>query len=207
MIWFSTIQKTGSSSLRSVLKHPDYFNKARFHEHGYFFNPWTNNEDSIKLWYQFGWKPPLLDNKMTDKDDFIAIVRNPFDIFVSYYEHQDRKGWGNVNIALDIKSFEQFFEYYTNPEITWHLPPMKKSMFSFIYDKDDNLMITDYYKLEEINKLNLFLNSIDLPSLEVSNVTKNKKDYRTYYTPDMVSKLKEIWKKDLEYFKYDIDIT
>lgn len=207
MIWFSTIQKCGSSSLRTILKKEKESTVARFHEHGYFFNPWTNGEDSKKLWYQFGWKNPILDNKMQPDDKFIAIVKNPFDIFVSYFLHYRQTGWASVNLAHNIETFDDFYNKYVDPDFVWHLPPMKKSMFSFIYDKDDNLMIDNFFKLEEIDKLNLFLKENKLPELPFENKTKGKEDYKTYYSKEQVDTLRKIWKKDLDYFNYDFDIS
>ena len=80
-------------------------------------------------------------------------------------------------------------------------------MFSFIYDKDDNLMIDNFFKLEEIDKLNLFLKENKLPELPFENKTKGKEDYKTYYSKEQVDTLRKIWKKDLDYFNYDFDIS
>jgi len=207
MIWFATIQKCGTSSIRSILKREENKSIARFHEHGYFFNPWSNGEDTKKLWYDYGWKNPILDNKMEKGDKFVAIVRNPFDLFVSYFLHYRQTGWASVNLVHEITSFDDFVSKYVDPNFVWHLPPMKKSMFSFIYDKNDNLMIDEYYKLEKIDEVNTFLKNNNLPELHLENKTENKKDYKTYYNEEQVDTLREIWKKDLEYFNYDFNIS
>ena len=107
MIWFATIQKCGTSSIRTILKREENKSIARFHEHGYFFNPWSNGEDTKKLWYDYGWKNPILDNKMEKGDKFVAIVRNPFDLFVSYFLHYRQTGWASVNLVHEITSFDE----------------------------------------------------------------------------------------------------
>ena len=133
-----------------------------------------------------------------------TIVRNPFDLLVSYYFHthlESKKidGWANCNLAHNFKSWREFLNTYTNPYLPWHLHPMKISLFSMGYDINGNWIPSKTFYYENLNELQEYFN-IKLPQV---NKTQNKKfNYRLYYTPQDVEKLNKIWEKDLKKFNY-----
>ena len=205
MIWFTAVQKTGSTSLRDnieALNNP----KVRCFEHGNVYNPWESKEQENKYWNSKwdGFKSPVdISEYYNPLDTIISIIRNPFDIFVSYYLHAKKDGWALVNKVHNLDSFDAFVDYYLDPSKEWHLPPMKKSMFSFLYDENNKLISDICYKLEEVEKINRLLNALEMPCMEHTNKTVLKtNNFREYYTPSQVEALSKVWKRDLDYFNY-----
>ena len=211
---FIRIPKTGSTSLGDSLylsKNIDFL-----YTHQYCYKQPSDNTGW--LWSNDGTFPNW------DKNNYrkiYAVVRNPFDLLLSYYYHNFLKddkvraqeigintnfnkmhsGWLFCNQIHSFNSWEVFLESYIDPNFQWHLPPMKKSLFSMAYDKEDNLIIDRYFKIENPNNINQFLKYHNLPILGKSNITKNKK-VKKHYTPNQVEKLNKIWERDLKYFNY-----
>ena len=81
---------------------------------------------------------------------------------------------------------------------------MKTSLFSFAYDENFELIIDEFFKLEEQDKLNEFLKSKGKSSLPYTELNRTKKveKYDRYYKPHHVDALNKIWKRDLEHFGY-----
>ena len=204
MIWFTSIQKTGSTSLRDLFyKIEPHIGKAKVLNHGYFYEPWECQEDKNKYWLDFGWSDPVANKKVTPTDTIFAVVRNPFDIFASYYLHHKVDGWAKVKVVHNINSFDEFVDKYIDPDFKWHLPPMKRSMFSFAKDQNDQFLVDGFFKLEEADKLSNFVQSLGYSGLPFKNKTPHKTDhYSKYYKPDQVDQLTKIWAKDLEKFNY-----
>ena len=195
---FIRIQKSGSTSLENSLK---YCKNINFLSHGYCYK--IDNKNT-------GWSGtnefPLINRKRFSK--LYALVRNPFEILVSYYHHTHKNsinnidGWCRCNKVHGFKSWEEFLNSYIDEQFQWHLPPMKKSMYSFAYDENDNLIIDKFFKLENLDELNKFLLSKGAKKMIKSNITMNKPTSFKFYTKYHVSKLESIWEKDLDYFNY-----
>ena len=201
MDYFIHIQKTGGTSLREAVK--DVKDVTVF-KHGYMYeltqyekkkNPW--HIDSMNLEYY----------RKHPSTRILTVLRNPFDLLVSYYEHSNfnSPGWGYSNKTHKIKSWDDFLEKYMNPNFDWHLKAMQKSLYSFAYDKKWNFIPDKYFKLEEVDELNDYLKQKGGKRLLKINKTEGKKDYRTYYNSETVDKLNSIWEKDLKQFNYKFE--
>lgn len=199
------VQKTGSTSIRDLFtKYLDKTNHIEFVSnmggHAYCFE--TNDIFGFKWSHKF----PSFDKDQYDK--IYTVIRNPFDILISYYHHysifedQCDRGWCGCNDYHQFSSWEEFLSKYLDQTFIWHMPRMKNSMFSFLYDKEWNLIIDKYFKLENILEINHFIRSLgineDLPHTNIS--TKDSK--QIYYTSKDIDKLNKIWSKDLKYFNY-----
>jgi hypothetical protein len=207
MIWFTSIQKTASTSLATLLdKREKHIGKAKVLHHGYFYDPWESQEEKEKYWLNFGWSDPIIGSKVKPEDIIFATVRNPFDIFVSYYLHAREDGWAKVRVVHNIRTFDEFVDRYIDPSFKWHLPPMKHSMYSFIKYKDGRYIPDGYFKVEEIEKLNQFLKTLGYSGLPFENKTFLKTEhYSKYFKPTQVDALTEIWKEDLFKFGYQYE--
>jgi hypothetical protein len=186
---FIRIPKTGSTSLKSSIQNSNTITFVGYSGHSYCYNiegyPYFNPLDYNKLY---------------------ILIRNPFDVLISYYYHTHKnskkiEGWNYCNLKHNFKSWEEFLESYINPNFKWHIPQMKKSLFSMAYDKDWNLIIDRYFKIENPNNINNFLQYNNLPILNKLNITKNKLR-KKHYTPEQVEKLNKIWERDLNHFNY-----
>jgi hypothetical protein len=109
-----------------------------------------------------------------------------------------------VNQIHGFNSWWEFLDSYIDPNFEWHLPPMKKSLYSFAYDKDFNLIIDRFFKLEEKDELNKFLKSKGRGNLGFNKATVTKKieKYDKYYKEHHIKSLNKIWEKDLKHFGY-----
>tara|TARA_R100001163_G_C5002578_1_gene151189 strand:+ start:114 stop:839 length:726 start_codon:yes stop_codon:yes gene_type:complete len=151
----------------------------------------------------------------------IAIIRNPFSMLVSYYFHMEKKqyrprdfnrkelgitGWGCCNYTHKFKSFEEFIRSYCNPNFDWHVPLFKQFLYSQLFDEADNCVADLLIKFEHLNeslpKLRKFGIRLDRhQSGKVLNKSTRKKDYKEYYTPELIKLVEEKCKKELETFK------
>jgi hypothetical protein len=80
---------------------------------------------------------------------------------------------------------------------------MKKSMYSFAYDENGILIIDKFFKLENLETINQFLNERGLKELGKINITKNKPTDVKFYNPNQIKQLELIWENDLNYFGYE----
>lgn len=201
MDFFIHIQKTGGTSLREAVKG---LKDIKVLKHGYMYevssyekkkNPWHVNSMNIQ------------DYRKDPFTRILTIIRNPFDLLVSYYKHSNfnSPGWGFCNKTHKIESWDDFLEKYMDPNFDWHLKAMQKSLYSFAYDKKWNFIPDEYFKLEEVGKLNDYLELKGGKRLGISNKTEGKEDYKTYYTSETVDKLNSIWEKDLKQFNYKFE--
>lgn len=208
---FVRVQKCGSMSLKQSCG-----GNIQMLNHGYCYD--IKQDVTGDIWLNL----PMWSRDKYDK--LYALVRNPFDVLKSYYFHNHAKkhkdtaknkkqfdisydridGWMFVNQIHGFNSWWEFLDSYIDPNFEWHLPPMKKSLYSFAYDENFNLVIDDFFKLEEKEKLNKFLKSKGRGSLgfNKSTVTKKVEKYDRYYKPHHVDALNKIWKKDLDHFGY-----
>jgi len=206
---FITIQKTAGASLyKSLGKCKDI--ELIYNQYCY---PVTIN-DSFNHFNNF--KP--FNKKNYNK--IYTLVRNPFDNLISYFFAGigTRLGWGFCHLYHDwcnpsssYKTLRQFIDAYIDPAFDWHFPPMKRSMNSFIYDKNGNLIIDKYFKLENVHELNLFLEKHKCNPLEHLNSNKEpllincRSNNYKLYNPSQVKKLEKIWEKDLNHFNYQYE--
>ncbi|KKM84583.1 hypothetical protein LCGC14_1297730 [marine sediment metagenome] len=199
---FIRIQKAGGHSLNRAIKGAGVGMLG--HSYSYLLGPlvcgWEQDQYDVEF--------PAFDPRGYDR--IYALVRNPFDILVSYYHHNDypdmfpqtRSGWLSCNNVGGFTSWDQFLDAYIDPGYSWHLPPMKTSMFSFAYDEKSELIITDFFKLEEAEKLSDFLIGRGGSAIEKINVNRCYDRKQEFYTKNQILKLKQIWRRDLEYFQY-----
>jgi hypothetical protein len=121
----------------------------------------------------------------------VTIVRNPFDLFLSYYNYN--WAWCRKYHKLD------------------HAPALKKSLFSQLKDINGNWVINDSTILLRFENLNEDLDNfckkcglvIENRSEQAINSSgKKATDWYRAYTNEQIIKLSKIWESDLEKFKY-----
>jgi len=196
---FVRIQKAGSCSLSRALV---WAKDTSLLQHGYCYRLGS----SVKGHQQDRFDVEFPPFDVREYDHIYALVRNPFDILVSYYYHRDyeeQSGWLDCNQRGGFASWEQFLEAYIDPGHKWHLPPMKKSMFSFAYDEQFELIIDGFFKLEDGRPLNKFLAFRGGRQFPHTNVNENYDKTLLFYTKSEILKLKHIWRRDLAHFQYD----
>ena len=147
----------------------------------------------------------------------ITIIRNPFDLLCSYYHHGEifqnnnifcHSGWAAVNYTHNFTTFKEFITAYCDDNFEWHIPALKKFLFSQLFDDNHNCVtdiIVKYEFCDEAkNLLNLKLQS--KISTEKANISINKKKhYKEYYDDEMIQNVNKKCERELKYYNYDFN--
>ena len=147
----------------------------------------------------------------------LTIIRNPFDWLCSYYFNGDKlnmdgsychSGWASVNYTHQFKTFKEFITSYCDKDFEWHVPALKKFIYSQLFDKDDKCVINIIIKLEYLKESAIVLkeNGIDIGNCTKYNISKNKtKDYKSYYDKEMIQMVTKKCQRELKNFRYDFN--
>ena len=140
---------------------------------------------------------PHLPPEQFDSFFKFAFVRNPFDRFISYCAFMTR-----VRGELETKPHQVMRFYIDKPQ--WqHV--LFQPQHHFVCDAAGNLL-TDYIgRVEEMQQsYDHIAHRIGVPAamLRKINATK-RRDYRSYYTPQLVDEVAKLYARDLELFGYE----
>ncbi|GGF00301.1 sulfotransferase family 2 domain-containing protein [Pseudoalteromonas gelatinilytica] len=138
-----------------------------------------------------------------------SLVRNPWDRLVSAFFFLQSGGKGGWDEKWAIKNGfpNMSFEYFLNDWLTAeklysyiHFIPQ----IDFIADEDGKLLTDEIFKIEDIDsKLELSLTDQKL-LLELPRSNQSKRgSYQSYYTTEqMVERVRELYKADINEFNY-----
>jgi len=148
-----------------------------------------------------------------------AIVRNPWDKFVSCYEYAKMKKsyWHSINgdsiygkhidydLVTKYDNFNDFIKYLS--DIEEPILPLKSVNWTYQYqwicDNKFNIKIDTVYRYEHLNYMIKDLNNKFNYNLELPHINKSKdKDYKTYYNDNSIHFVNKIYKKDIDLFNY-----
>jgi len=188
---FVQIPKNASTSIHSVLSNPT----DNSHNHELYIETLANND------------PELMENYFS-----FAVIRNPYDRFVSNYEYfRDPEIGYSWNFSFEelVNMFHARGRYfYTTEEKLWW--PQAR----FIAVKNQ-ILVDKIIRYEELDKQwpeivteisNSTPNGFSLPSsfLQRANVSvfRENRPWQDYYTPQLKEKVYELYKRDFELFNY-----
>lgn len=160
----------------------------------------------------------------TEHDDeigYVTIVRNPFDLFYSYWRYHPKHmddwvattdnhgGWFGCNAIMGTNTFYDFVEHYLDDEKEWHIPPLKKNLFAQLY-RDDGVLIP---KMENILRTETlqrdFVRWCDKNNVpyqtaasKEGNINPIKDTYKDKYTRMQIAQLTIRWEPILKQFGY-----
>ena len=126
----------------------------------------------------------------------IAVIRNPYDWYVSWFTYRQRDGSG-------FSSKNMSFKEYLNKQ------PMKE-LLSWICDDNDNIIVNSIIKYEdgiEDQMKNIISKTFSknitskIPKLNISKKRK-KKDYKIYYNDETKKIVEKLQSKTLQKFGY-----
>ena len=148
----------------------------------------------------------------------ICIIRNPFDLLASYYFHGNElaaddkyshSGWAAVNYTHKFKTFEEFIKGYCSSDLKWHVPLLKQFLYSQMFDETDKCVPDLILKYEYLNESLVELRKIGIHlHRERKNVSARKtKNYKEYYTPELIDLVTKKCARELETFRYNFDNT
>lgn len=147
----------------------------------------------------------------------ITVIRNPFDMLVSYYMHGSElnadgsychAGWCAVNYTHKFHSFEEFIRGYCDPDFQWHVPLFKQFLYSQLFDEEDNCVPDLILKFESVAGA---LNELRKIGVDIHREHKNKsgrrkkKSTQEYYTPELRELVEKKCARELQVFGYDFE--
>ena len=147
----------------------------------------------------------------------LAVVRNPFDLLVSYYEHgealsQDgsysHSGWAAVNCRHKFISFDQFIRAYCEPGFVWHQPLFQQFLFSQLFNARDDCVADVILKYETLDSAIAELMKIGVElHRDVKNVSTRRKirRFQEYYTPELRGLVEAKCARELAVCAYDFE--
>tara|TARA_B100000700_G_C14892268_1_gene783296 strand:+ start:384 stop:1055 length:672 start_codon:yes stop_codon:yes gene_type:complete len=149
----------------------------------------------------------IFNRKYSDFFTF-TIVRNPWDRLYSSYKFLEK---GGINIhdknAFKIhlfvyKDFEDFVINGLNKKIIWEITHFMPQ-YDFVCDKNGKIMIDYVGRFEDLNKSFSEISHILKLDFKLDHHNKNdKKNYQDVYTSEMIEKVAQIYKKDIDIFEY-----
>jgi len=181
---------------------------------------YVRNPDLEQIWYNRFYSPKYVREK--DNIDYVTIVRNPFDLFYSYWKMhgadnaanfpENPAGWANCNHIMQTATFHDFVEHYLDPEKEWHIPPLKKNIFAQIYTKRGKLIpkmgnILRFESLEDDMETWCKNNGIKCATGDAiaridKNANPNRDTFKGKYTTLQIYKLEQLWQEPLKAFNY-----
>jgi len=142
-----------------------------------------------------------------------TFVRNPWDRVVSTYEYWkqglDQTDGYYKNLLLDrYDTFEKFvMDFLDKDSICLHF--MLKPQYLYLYDYRENLLVDFIGKFENIDKDSdeIFKRLGIKNTLKKTNSSK-RGNYQEYYTKqELIDKVAELYKRDIELFDYKFEIS
>lgn len=138
-----------------------------------------------------------------------TFVRNPWDRVYSAYnflkkggmEHHKHDKQFKLEVIDKYSDFNDFVINYLTEETIFsyiHFYPQ----YYFVFDKNDELLVDDVYKVESIDSDIKKLQSLGV-SLE--NIVRNASgsfDYKDVYNQESIDRISLLYKKDIEFFEY-----
>jgi hypothetical protein len=225
---FIHIPKTGGTYFRAAIlaRHPPprMVNLAHSFPYRFKVNMWDpkaslyrRNPDIKDRWYNRSFRPSY--TLSTDNIEYVTIVRNPFDLFYSYWKFDPHHhlperptGWASCNNIMQTNTFHDFVECYLDPEKEWHIPPFKKNLFAQIYTKGGELIPKRENILRFEGLENEMIKWSEKNGLECDrgfsakdlrkNTNPNRDIFKDKYTTLQIYKLEQLWQEQLKTFNY-----
>jgi hypothetical protein len=210
---YMRLGKTGGTSIfRGVIEPTIYGETSVGAPH--MFEP---EEDTLERWLEDM-------NDVLIKNDYFkfTFVRNPFDKLVSAYFFIKKRQVRYSQNTIDLNSFENFIKTELMDENGEATDDHWAHQWSAVTTEDGDFFMDYVGRFENIvedwryvaNKLNLpeylphlkplsgFEDHTDIAKSH-PNLYASGKDYRKYYTDELVEIVSNIYKKDLEVFGYE----
>tara|TARA_Y100000034_G_C6862325_1_gene392612 strand:+ start:452 stop:1426 length:975 start_codon:yes stop_codon:yes gene_type:complete len=163
-----------------------------------------------------GWNINLLQQKIYKNSLCFSVIRNPYDVLVSYYTF----GWPykKYNSSKKVrkvykekfKTFDDFAKAYCDPNFKWKHSDNKKFLFFPLFDLAGICRTPYVLRLDMIDSaLKVFANRLDFETQRTgrtkSSKPPEKQDYRVWYSDKTREIVEEKLKRELDTFGYDFN--
>ncbi|HEV2608013.1 MAG TPA: sulfotransferase family 2 domain-containing protein [Xanthomonadaceae bacterium] len=198
---FFAIPKTGTHSIRRALR--PHLRESDLEQVGLFVNksfPWPEIAAFKHGHITAQQIRPVLGAEAFDSYFKFAIVRNPFDRFVSYCAFVART---NGLFADDPRGFMRFI--LSQPRPFDHI--LFRPQSDFVADANGRLMVDFIGRAEHLQAdYDRICERIGVPSIELERVNESShRDYREYFDEELVAMVSKLYRADLELFDYAFD--
>jgi hypothetical protein len=134
-----------------------------------------------------------------------TIVRNPYTRFISHYENtiENLKLFFN----FDKPTLKQFIYSENINLITSEIGSVdyKLNQVDYLKNLSGNIVCDKFYKMEtDQENISIDFNLPNLNKLKINQRDYNQ-DYSNFYDDELINWVQETYKKDFEYFSYDIN--
>lgn len=201
------VAKTGGTSVRAALNHLRW-------QDPYYFLTWPAHKISSFTGHKLGLKFPrhahiIAAKEMLPEEYFnnlfkFAVVRNPWDLQVSSFHHIKRE---RPEVMNGITEFNEFMRYKFDPQrpYQYHIDTSLSLQTDYLVDLHGNLC-TDYLgRYENLQESFDFICEkigIKKTVLPEKRKAKDRDDYKKYYDDEMIDKVAEYFKRDVEMLRY-----
>lgn len=161
-------------------------------------DPIHGSADHKKMSY---WHQKLKTNVFDDYFKF-TFCRNPWDRAVSQYHAYVQSSKNHYKIPNDIiqGTFEHFIKSLRSESIRVFAP----LQISWLKDLNDKPRIDFVGRFENLEKdWDILCNKLGITK-KLPHLNKSKhRDYKIYYTKELIQIVKTIYKEDIDFFKYE----
>jgi hypothetical protein len=141
-------------------------------------------------------------------DPTITITRHPYDRLISAYFYLIKGGGGNeldLSFMEKLQKYTSFKDFVMNIEKDGlineilHICPMTY----FLCDEEGKVLVTHIFKIEEIDKIDNFLEENGLEKLsEIHTNISIHSHYTEYLDREVIDEINKLYKDDFELFNY-----
>tara|TARA_Y100001973_G_C5202300_1_gene338774 strand:- start:1988 stop:2962 length:975 start_codon:yes stop_codon:yes gene_type:complete len=186
---------------------------------------WIRNQTKLEFYPNRLDRPRGYGNPLSCKKFWFTVVRNPFNLLVTYYtfgwpwdRHEIRLAKcnqvkGNKKFPLKIySSFDYFIKSYCDPEFKWLVPASKNFLFFPIFDDEGFCRNPFVFRLEHINfcletLCDNFGRSFSKPARRKSSrpPEKSRDEWKSWYSEELYDLVNNKISRELVAFGYDFD--
>ena len=219
-LYFVHIPKTGGNSVRHALRRENLLTNPG-HEKSQREHHWAVQDAAQHIGAHRSFDSPtfpcyLHTAEFLGADISFSVIRNPFDLLVTYYHHRGNKkkrenGWADVNNDHKFSTFEQFIDFFCNCDPhDWHVPALCENLYSQLVDKSGGFAVDYLIYFDSLeDNLNRFLSDIvryPYGKLPKKNVSPGRSyDYQVFYNQKTRGLVEKKCARFLTTFQFDFE--